>query len=292
MWPTLKNRKWSFLRSTKWVQAILLLGSTLFGLLISPLLSHVLEKTISSTDRAIIAGLVLLTVVVLIGVNASIATHLENARRDERVRGEIDRISRNLGLRGVFLHEGNREPGRDAYSIVRELVEEAQEELLILDHRPALTSDRFYDQTPPEAKSRTKYYEEMTAKALSVTHNGHYFRYKRIVQIEEGPTDTWDTNVNKDKCFADHCRQVVKRRATTPKAVSSIKTSRVFYPNASILIVDSRKVLLELAVVGPDKNTRVEGDLVLVDPGGELAIPLRQLFENIDAQSTLITKVI
>lgn len=171
------------------------------------------------------------------------------------------------------------------------MVASAQHEILILDHRPSLTSSRFYTQTPAEAGSRSKYYEELTQKALSKTRDGEYFRYKRVVQLEEGPTHTWNTSVNMDTVFAAHCREIVAFRNRVPKAVASIKTSRVFFPRSTIVIVDCKQVLLELAIVGPDGFTKVEGDLVFHDPEGQLARPLRQLFEHIDGQAMLITEV-
>ena len=58
------------------------------------------------------------------------------------------------------------------------------------------------------------------------------------------------------------------------------------------MIADGKKVLIELAIVGPDGQSRVEGDLVFEDAGGTLAGPLKQLFDHIDGQSVLVTSVV
>jgi hypothetical protein len=97
--------------------------------------------------------------------------------------------------------------------------------------------------------------------------------------------------VNQDTCFAAHCRKIVEYRGQTSKAVCSITTARVFFPRSSIIIVDNAKVLIELAIVGPDGQARVEGDLLFYDPLGNLAAPLRELFDHIDGEATQVTTV-
>jgi len=290
--PVFSKNAWKFLLTIKWIQAILFVVSVLFGLLIEPIIGEIVSPHINTTNRIIVTELALIAIIILVALNAALAFHVTNDARRKELQKQVETISQSVGLRAEFLHESGGEPGRDAYTIVRQLVGAAQEELLILDHRPTLTSSRFYDQTPPQSPSRKQYYDEMTRKATSRTHAGAYFRYKRIVQLDEGPTNKWNTAVNTDTCFADHCRQILTFRASTPKAVSTIKTSRVFFPKSSIVIVDGKRVLMEVAIIGPDGSARVEGDLVFYDPEGKFAGPLRQLFEHIDGQSTLLEQVV
>ncbi len=68
-------------------------------------------------------------------------------------------------------------------------------------------------------------------------------------------------------------------------------TAPVYYPNASIVIVDESLILLEIAVSSPDGHVRVQGDLVFHDPDAVLAGPLRDLFSNIANGATLVTTV-
>jgi hypothetical protein len=281
----------SRLLSSGWLQSVLFVTSVIFGLLVRPILAWAIAPAVSTRDRAVLVTLVLWSLVALLAINVALALHSKRKRRDETIARDIAALSRSAGLRAVFLHEGNREPGQDAYTIMSELVAGATHELLILDHRPALTSTRFYDQTPPKSASREAYYDLLTSKAKSKDADGRYFRYRRIVQLEEGPTGSWDMSKNSDTLFADHCRALVTYRATNPKAVCSITTSRVFYPQSSIVIADGTRVLIEMAVVGPNGQARVEGDLVFYDPAGVLAGPLRELFEHIDAEATLVSEV-
>lgn len=278
--------------STKWLQGALFVASVLFAILVKPLLGWAVAPAVSSVNRATLVVLSLVCVTLLLAMNVALALYAERMKYDERTAKDISTIARSAGLRAMFLHEGNREPGHDAYTIMRELVRDAKSELLILDHRPAMAASRFYDQTPPESASRQAYYDELTTKALSKSADGRYFRYKRIVQLEEGPSATWSTAANQDTCFAAHCRKIVEYRSLTPKAVCSVTTSRVFFPRSSIIIVDGTTVLLELAIVGPAGEARVEGDLLFNDPEGNFAGPLRELFDHIDGQATLVSQVV
>jgi len=267
-----RGLKWYL--SGKWIQTLLFLSSLVFGLLLTPIGGKLTGDVIDSVDRATVAVLLLLSFVVIVAANTAVALNAQRRAQDEKVENQIARIARTIGLRAEFLHEGSRREGQDAYTVVRQMVQEATSEILILDHRPSLTASRFYDQTPPESQSRLAYYEELSKKAVSKANTSQYFRYKRIVQLEEGPTARWDTSVNQDQCFAEHCREIIRHRDRSPMAVCSITTARVFFPRSSIIIVDGRQVLIELAIVGPSGDARVEGDLLFYDPEGVLAGPL------------------
>ncbi|MBL7029238.1 MAG: hypothetical protein ISR88_12485, partial [Candidatus Marinimicrobia bacterium] len=158
--------------SVKWMQSLLFVASILFGLLISPLLSHLLGPLIATDYRALLAGLILLSVITLVGVHAAIAIFEQHSRTNQRLVRRITEISDSIGLRGQFIHEGNLAIGQDSYSIVREMMEGAEEEILILDHRPAAVSDKYYDQRKSKIHSRRNYYNLMTSRATSMTKSG------------------------------------------------------------------------------------------------------------------------
>ena len=285
------KRFYNGILNTQWVQILLSIGTLIFGLLIQPLLQNVTSPLFNKTEHLLLAGIILTSFLMIVAANTFLILLAKNHKDFDSIQDELKSISKRMGLTVEFLSDKGVKSKQDAYSVVRNLAEYAKYELLILDHRPSLTSDRFYDQTPPESKSRQFYYDILSSKALSKTENGDYFRYKRIVQLDEGPTYIWDTNVNKDQLFTEHCKKIVDFRKSSTKAVSSISTSRVFFPKSSIIIADARKVLIEIAIVGPDGKTKVAGDLVFDDPEGKLGRPLKQLFDHIDGQSTLITEV-
>lgn len=263
--------------------------SFIFGLLLQPALGHMLSTHLSDPLRVFLGLLVLLVLSLLVAAHALLFFHFDNAKKFREISRMANSLSDRFGLTVEFITE-HHSSGQDAYTIVRTLIQQAEREILILDHRPTLAKDRFFYRTPP-GSSRRKYYREMTQKALGKDDSGNYFRYKRIVQLEEGPTDTWDCTVNQDPVFANHVKSIVDFRQGTPKAVSAIKTSRVFFPKSSLVIVDRKMVLMELAISGPEGDVRIEGDLLFNDPNARFAGPLAQLFDHIETQSTLLTKV-
>lgn len=276
----------------KIIQPLLFVATLLFGLVIAPVLKHITAPALETFEAITLSVLIILCLAFILSVHTLLMIRKTSLAETKETQKKIMHISESIGLSTLFLHEHNRVEGEDAYTIVQELVDSAEEEILILDHRPALDKSRYYDNTPPECDTRDIYYGTLLKKAKSRLSSNKHFTYKRIVQVDDTPFTKWDTAINGDRCFAAHVMEVVAFRESTPTTTSSIKTSRVFYPNSSILIVDSKRVLIEFSIIGPGGNSRVEGDLVFYDPDGKLAIPLRQLFEHIDGQSTLITKVI
>lgn len=273
-------------------RAGLLLASAAFllGLILQPALGDLIDPHIRTGDRVAIATAVVVACALLAAGNILIITHRHSGSHLAQLASGIATLENRLGLRVEFLERGAGHPG-DPYGVMFRLVSEATSEILILDHRPPRDVDRFGVGSALDDASRQKYYELLTARTTERLQSGRYLRYRRIVQLESGPSHVWDSSHNSDQLFADHCRALIACRSADTQCPSAIKTSSVFFPNSSIVIVDGATILLELAISGPDGAARIQGDLVFYDPDGILAQPLRALFENIDGDAQLLTEV-
>lgn len=264
----------------------------LLGLILQPVFGQLLDKQLKQPDKLLVATSILVVVTMLATANAVLLAQRRTSAQMDALVGRFKTIDERLGLRVEFLPRGAAGAEGDPYAIVMRLVAEAETEILVLDHRPTRDADRFGNNSTLVDASRCEYYKVFSTRATRLLQTGQYLRYRRVVQLDEGPTATWNSAANGDTIFADHVQSLISARSNSAQLPSAIKTSVVFFPNASIVIVDGRTVLLELAVAGPDGNARVQGDLVFHDPDGVLAGPLRQLFEYIDAESTLLTNVV
>lgn len=260
------------------------------GLVSQPVLGQMLGETLGTPDKVIITVAMLCAYAVAVGVT-TLAWREQSAERSLRsVEESLKRFEDNTALSAEFIPRGPHGSVSDPYAVVTELVQNARQEILILDHRPPKGAARFGPESSLDQEGRETYYQAFD-DAISAKVGGRFLRYRRVVQLETGPTSVWDANFNGDKLFSSHCRKVVDLSRADPQFPSAIKTSRVFFPNSSIVIVDGRRVLLELAISGLDGMTTIQGDLVFRDNDGVLTEPLRQLFENIDSQSVTVSEI-
>jgi len=277
--------------NNKIIEALLFVGTFAFGLIVSPALKFMTEPMISTVNRILLASMLLMAFALLIGAYAAVRLGHRQQQQFSSISSDVSVILRRLGLTVEFFTEKSKQNETDPYAMPTRLIAGAQKEILVLDHRPDISGTRFYARSPFEAAARKRYYDALNRKARSTTSDGTYFRYSRIVQLEDGPTSKWRQGSPADDLFVEHCRAVIDFRHTYSKAACAVRTSRVFFPNSSIVIVDGTHVLMELAITGPDGRSKVEGDLLFIDRDGVLAGPLGQLISNIESQSILITEV-
>jgi hypothetical protein len=269
---------------------LLTIAAFVFGLVLQPALGQLLDSRLSQPDAIIVATSLALICILAATVNAMLVTHHETAVGIRRLEGGLTNLEDRLGLRVEFIPRGSGSD-LDPYGIVIGLVGEAEHEILVLDHRPRPAARRFGNDSDLKTESRRHYYRLFTDRVSQRQADGQYLRYRRVVQLGSGPTAEWDTSCNGDTLFGSHCAAVNRIREQDDQYPSAIKTARVFFSNASIVIVDGKTILLELAIQGPQGGEKIQGDLLFFDPDGVLAEPLRQIFENIDNQATLVTAV-
>lgn len=264
--------------------------SFVLGLILQPALGQLLDGTLNDPDKFLVAVGLTIIIALLLSGSALIWREEANQIRINSLETAIQRWGETTALTVEFISRGKGGSASDPYAIVIDMVEKANREILILDHRVPKDAARFGPDIDLKRPERKPYYEALD-RAVRGRRNGGRIRYRRVVQLDDGPTKVWNSAINADEVFATHCRTVISERQTDVQTPSAIKTSKVFVPNATIVVVDQKYVLLEVAIRGADGATSVQGDLIFRDNEGVLAVPLRQLFENIDSQSTLIEEV-
>lgn len=272
--------------------ASLLISTAAFalGVILQPTIAQLLGDELADAEKIQIGTAVLVAYTLVVAVAANITAVRSSRSHVDRILEGFERLERRTDMTVEFLERGGPNSD-DPYDIVMSLMLGAEKEILVLDHRPAKDVDRFGSHGTLDDPSREAYYRLISQRVCSRHRDGPYVRYRRVVQLDSGPTAVWDAGFNGDALFAEHCREIVRLRSEQVQFPSAVKTSSVFLPNASMVIIDEKVALLEVAIVGPDGKARVQGDLVFHDPKGILAGPLKQLFDHIDSQSLLVASV-
>lgn len=270
--------------------AILATSAFLLGLILQPAMEQILDPVLGSPSRLMIATCIVMACALLAITNATIVSSRAARQDANEIRGLVKRQVQLNGIHGEFLNYRSID-APDPYTFVARLYEQAETEILILDQRPPAGSERYGPSMTLTSPQRAHYYSRLTEAVTRRRADGHYLKYRRIIQLESGPTSEWDVPANDDDVFAAHCRSVIEMRSGSTQYSSSIKTSSVYLRNATITMIDMRFIIVELAINGPSGSLQVEGDLYLIDEGGELGLALRHLFDHIDSQAMLVTKV-
>lgn len=219
--------------------------------------------------------------------NAITLQRRDNKMQYQEIMSELETVARRGGLRGEFINYRNIDDP-DPYTFVARLFERAEKEILLLDHRPSRTPERYGSKITLESIKRKNYYDILTSRVTCRRSDGHYLRYRRIIQLEDESAAALSNTVDDDHIFSEHCRAVLAIQNSDRQYPSAIKTSPVFFPKATITIIDAKIVIMEIAIEDANDSIRIEGDLVLVDEDGVLTRTLCQLFEYIDSQATLL----
>lgn len=260
------------------------------GLILQPAIGQLVDGTLKAPDKFLVCVALLTTLAVAIGMMALLWREEAHQLRLASLEDIVRSWAETTALTVEFIRRGPHGTAADPYAVVIDLVEKAQKEILILDHRIPKGAARFGPEIDIKRPGRKLYYDALD-RAISVKHGGDRIRYRRVVQLADGPSKTWFAGANDDDLFASHCRNLVAIRNSDVQTPSSIKTSRVYVPNSTIVIIDQTSILMEVAINGPHGGASVQGDLVFHDNAGVLAGPLRQLFENIDSQAVLVEEV-
>ncbi len=264
----------------------------LVGLILQPALGKITDPILDDPSRLIIAVSLITICSLLAIINAIIAFRRDDNRRSKEIMALLEIISRRGGLRGEFINYRNTEDP-DPYTFAARLFDRAEKEILILDHRPSEGTERYGPALTLESVKRKNYYDILTSRVTRRNSNGHYLRYRRIIQLKDGPTTEWECSPTNDKVFESHCREILRVQKSDKQYPSAIKTSSIFLPKMTITIIDARIVIMELAIEGeePGGSTRIEGDLILVDEEGMLTRSLCQIFEYIDSQASSLRRL-
>jgi hypothetical protein len=273
------------------VEILIAIASAIFGLLISPLLEKITSPLFDDQTHALLAGL---SLVALLSIIAVVTTGIF-ARRHEKtiseVSDELSSINQRLGLTVRFVHSPPKRSTGEAYRIGREIIEKAENEILVLHYlRPP--QERAEERTyPVETEEYGTERDEYTLALLEKFRQNKDRRlfYRRIIQLPEG-RDTKLTEERLGKRWLQHLNAVLEILDEYQDA-GHIKKASVFLEQTYV-IVDRRYVIWGIDSVEPEHGVRyMEGTLFFDDPHHEFVQYLLGFFQRIDAHAVIVRRV-
>lgn len=273
------------------IDVLIAIASAVFGLLISPLLEKITSPLFDTPTRALLAGLSLLA---LLSIIAVVTTGIF-ARRHEKgiseVNDELSSINQRLGLTVRCVHSPPKRSTGEAYRISREIIEKAENEILILHYlRPPQkrSVERTYPIETEEYRIERDKYTLALLEKFRQNRDRRLF-YRRIIQLPEGK-DTKLTEERLGKRWVEHIQAVFEILDEFQDA-GYIKKAPVFLEQTYV-IVDRRYVIWGIDSVEPEHGVRyMEGTLFFEDPHKEFIQFLLGFFQRIDAHATIVRKV-
>jgi hypothetical protein len=268
---------------------VVIIGTFLFGVLIQPTVGILTGQFLSIPENIILIGILCSILFALLVGYIMQEYYKTHSQQNLVISDGLEGILKKIGITWEYIayEQFGKKKRKDPYDIMLKLVTDTEEEFLVLDHRPSLSFPRFSDSKVIRKESREEYYDKLNNMVLSKNKKKN-IKYTRIVQIKEDPSSEWDETINNDQLFSNHCKIVIN--SIKDDASATIKTSKVFYPNASIIVVDKKFVLIEFAIIEGD-NSKIKGDLYFNDPDGLLAKPISQFIENVAKTAITIQSV-
>ncbi len=217
----------------------------------------------------------------LIIVLAYVSYHLSHEEQEEgEVLKVLDRLERRLGLR-VQYQETNllnkQNQGETAVDKVRELISNANEEILILDFNDS--SMPRYDYAL-EQDLRIEHYKSLMERVKHHALRHTSFVYKRICQLNPNNMTLKDTN---DSVFLRHCQDMIVARQQNDHRVYLQKTG-IVYP-FTFVVIDKVYLILHLVgvkQVGTHLESYLKGEIIIYDPQRELVEVFLNAWENVE----------
>jgi hypothetical protein len=246
----------------------------LFSILLSPIIGVLTLPLFDTPARVIyLSTLFLILVMVLFLVfNKRAVTRYEALQAE---------IIRRIGLSVEFLTaEGQFD--KDVYKRAAAAIHAAKDEILILDYYP-----RPYKITEPQGEDRGGWYAALEAAIERSV------KYKRVIQIpEEPPSESISKGKLKDPTFIAHCEKLLHVRKSIRYPHVTLKRSRAFLPEDTLVIIDERYLFWSVTIDSPAPEDRLQGVLLFDDPHGELVKKhLVKLFRRIDEEAILVTSI-
>lgn len=273
------------------VPILVAIASTIFGLLISPLLERITSPLFDTPTRALLAGLSFLALLSIIVVVTTGIFARRHEKAISEIGDELSNINRRLGLTVRFVHSPPKRSTGEAYRVAREIIEKAENEILVLHYlRPPQerAEERTYPIETQEYRTERDKYTSALFEKLRQNKDKRLF-YRRIIQLPEG-RDTKLTEERLGKRWFEHIKAVLEIFDDYQDA-GYIKKAPVFLEQTYV-IVDRRYIIWGIDSIEPEHSVRyMEGTLFFEDPHQEFIQYLLGFFQRIDAHAIIVRKV-
>lgn len=278
-------------QKTPYLEILIAIASTIFGLLISPLLERILDPAFETFSRALLTSVAILSILIVISI---VVTSIYAKRSDEQntnLQKELILVSQRLGLTVRFVHDPPKRSTGNVYVVAREIVERAEREILVLQYsrlRDQAERDRSrFINTDRHQVELQNYTKAITGKVQALKDKG--FVYKRVVQFPEGKDTKYTPERVGERQFR-HVEEIIQALDTYPEA-GYVKKSALFLEQ-TYLIVDRKYVIWGFDAIDPEYDVRyTEGALIFEDPHQEFINYLVSFFERVDRNAVIIKRI-
>lgn len=260
------------------------IGALIFGIFIEKILSKLSEPFFTTQDRFILLAVTVLTTAFLIQATLYLVHIKSYSKFESELKSSIVNLDHKLGLSAKFIYDPPKSSNGEAYRRCREIIENAQNEILVLYNRPVPVNGATNLETANYKLEKENFEKSIFDQVLK--NSDKQFFYKRIFQFEEG----FDALLSVDrlgKRSYSHCNEILKIQSKYPDSCY-LKKSKTFLKQ-TYYIVDSRYIIYPIDAVDPDIGERyMEGILLIDDPQRIFVNYLKTLFNKIDANSLIV----
>ena len=265
------------------VQVIIAVLSALSGFLIQPLIENLGGEYFTSPEKFVLIVSVFGGVILILSLVGFAMLFNESIKMQKEVLSSTDDLVKRFGVSVRLLAYGSKNEYSTTFELPTRLIESAKEEILILDYLSLPGSFELQSTTSKDLQSWYLCLEKACTRGVA---------YKRIVQIQDGATDVLDRSIVGDTAMIRHFEKIVKMHDNESMAHVSLKTSRVFLPEVSIVVIDSRYVFWEIPSLTGDGKFRFDLDLFINDANGEFVKDLKNYFNKIEARSSTVVRLV
>lgn len=273
------------------IEILIAVASTIFGILIGPLLEKLISPFIATSTGVLVAGFVLFSILALISI-VLIGIFARRHERDfEKLNVELSSINRRLGLTVRFVHDPPRHSAGEVYRVAREIIEKAEKEIVVLyfaRQRDKAEEQRGRNLETEEYRNERKKYSQAILDKVKQHRNDKFF-YRRVIQFPEG-RETKFTEARLGKRWFEQAQAIVEL-LNDYKEAAYIKKASVFLEQ-TFVIVDERYVIWGIDSIDPEHEVQyMEGALFFDDPHQEFVRYLKSFFQRVDAHGVIVRKV-
>jgi hypothetical protein len=261
-------------------------GSAILGLLMSSLLENWSKSWFDTLTKAIIVSEVLFGVIIISGmISVGVLVRRMDAQQ-ARAEQYLEDIARRLGITVDFCSAYSEAEGANMFRRDQSIIAKAQREILVLEYRSRPPGYLWVTEGLSSYEARRKWFNTLYEKAWEHRAEGSFF-VRRIIQLPEGPSQEVQGVLESDPLYAEHLQKMLALQSEF-KDSTYVKTSRIVI-QATVVLVDDRHVLFELRSEEPE--TILLGTFHFDDTTGVLVQQLKRLWQRVDAQAILVTKV-
>jgi hypothetical protein len=266
-----------------WLPTITSVVSFVVGTVAGPTIEKLIDVGFFDTAEGTI--LFLLAVLILtVAASVIIASALVNKaeKRERKWLEELAKVKDQIGLTVEFIEDPVQHSTGAFHSRARELVEQAQESILVLDHG-ILGKSRELDaiRSPEDKASQREYCAALIAKAEKNRNVPRF--YKRICQFDDGKghfTLDW-----KSKEWIEHYRTIMDLQERY--GCAELRVARTFFPE-NVLIVDEKHIMLVVDTYDYERGMeRRYGTLYFYDPSQKVVKTLQSVVTRLELDPKL-----